>query len=292
MDRETGIVTYYGDNKRSGHALHETPRFGNELLRNMFNAVHAIPQRRSCVPPVLIFGNTGSYRDMVFLGLAVPSSEKLSAMEDLVAIWKVSRSQRFQNYRACLTILNIACIPRAWLNDVKEGSPLSQRCPEPWRNWVQGGSYQPLRAEASVEHRNKTEQMPADKKSLKIIEAIRGHFEDTPVAFEACAAAIAQLMDGSFISFELTRPSRDGGRDAIGLYRIGHGASAILVDCALEAKCYGLDNCVGVREVSRLISRLRHRQFGILVTTSYLNSQAYVEGGSTSGGCRILQGHH
>jgi hypothetical protein len=29
--------------------------------------------------------------------------------------------------------------------------------------------------------------------------------------------------------------------------------------------------------MSRLISRLRHRQFGILVTTSYVDSQAYKE---------------
>ena len=84
-------------------------------------------------------------------------------------------------------------------------------------------------------------------------------------------------MDDNVFSFDLTRPTRDGGRDAIGLYRVGHGESSIFVDFALEAKCYQLDNSVGVREVSRLISRLRHRQFGILVTTSYLNSQAYRE---------------
>jgi hypothetical protein len=32
---------------------------------------------------------------------------------------------------------------------------------------------------------------------------------------------------------------------------------------------------VGVKETSRLLSRLRHRQFGVLVTTSYLAKQAY-----------------
>jgi hypothetical protein len=32
-----------------------------------------------------------------------------------------------------------------------------------------------------------------------------------------------------------------------------------------------------VEELSRLISRLRHRQFGILVTTSFLGLQAYQE---------------
>jgi len=34
---------------------------------------------------------------------------------------------------------------------------------------------------------------------------------------------------------------------------------------------------VGVKETARLISRLRHRQFGILVTTSYIGPQAYRE---------------
>jgi hypothetical protein len=32
-----------------------------------------------------------------------------------------------------------------------------------------------------------------------------------------------------------------------------------------------------VKELARLISRLRHRQFGILVTTSFLGHQAYQE---------------
>jgi hypothetical protein len=49
------------------------------------------------------------------------------------------------------------------------------------------------------------------------------------------------------------------------------------VDFALEAKCYGQGNSVGVKELSRLISRLRYRQFGILVTTSHVAQQAYEE---------------
>src|SRR5215469_1252006 len=46
---------------------------------------------------------------------------------------------------------------------------------------------------------------------------------------------------------------------------------------ALEAKCYAAGNGVGVKELSRLIWRLRHREFGILVTTSFLGRQAYEE---------------
>lgn len=277
LDRETGILTYYGDNKRPGRALHETPRNGNRLLRNMFNALHANPPRRLEVPPVMVFGNAGSFRDMVFLGVAVPGAQELTPMEDLVAIWKIADGQRFQNYRASLTILDVARISRAWLNDITVGRCLSENCPSSWRNWTESGTYRPLKAETSVEHRKKNEQIPDDERLLKIVRAVYEYFKDSPVAFEGCATAITQLMDKNFLSFDLTRPSRDGGRDAIGLYRVGHGASAIFVDFALEVKCYDLDNAVGVREMSRLISRLRHRQFGVLVTTSYLNSQAYKE---------------
>lgn len=78
-------------------------------------------------------------------------------------------------------------------------------------------------------------------------------------------------------NMDFTRQSRDGGRDAIGYYRIGEGASAVLVEFALEAKCYALESSVGVKEISRLISRLRYRQFGILVTTSFVAAQAYKE---------------
>jgi hypothetical protein len=198
-------------------------------------------------------------------------------MEDLVAVWKIAGNQRFQNYQGSLTILDVPCIPRVWLRDIQAGASLSGNCPHTWRNWARHGIYLPLKAEASVEYRSKGEQMPDRDTSHRIVRAIYGYFKDSPVAFERCATRITQLMDKNFVSFDLTRPSRDGGRDAVGLYRIGHGVSAILVDFALEAKCYDTKNSVGVREVSRLISRLRHRQFGVLVTTSYLHSQAYRE---------------
>jgi len=46
---------------------------------------------------------------------------------------------------------------------------------------------------------------------------------------------------------------------------------------SLEAKCYAPENGVGAKELSRLISCLRHRQFGILVRTTFLGHQAYRE---------------
>ena len=49
------------------------------------------------------------------------------------------------------------------------------------------------------------------------------------------------------------------------------------LDFTLEARCYAPENEVEVKELSRLVSRLHHRQFGILVTTSFLGHQAYQE---------------
>ena len=91
---------------------------------------------------------------------------------------------------------------------------------------------------------------------------------------------LLEKTDAKFQDFELSRPWRDGGRDAIGYYVISPGGKVnhpLKIDCALEAKCYSESNSVGVKEMSRLISRIRYRQFGVMITTSYVNSQAYKE---------------
>ena len=85
------------------------------------------------------------------------------------------------------------------------------------------------------------------------------------------------MMDKNIVECDLTRPWRDGGRDALGKYRIGDPDNAIDVEFALEAKCKQFNSGSGVKETSRLISRLRYRQFGIFVTTSYVSEQAYKE---------------
>ena len=87
-------------------------------------------------------------------------------------------------------------------------------------------------------------------------------------------------MDNHFVDFNLTRPWRDGGRDAIGYYSINSGGKVnapLKIECALEANCYSENNGVGVKQMSRLISRIRDRQFGVLITTSYVDKQAYQE---------------
>ena len=275
LDPETGVFTYFGDNKKPGLELHDTPRFGNLLLRDVFNAAHT--GKRGSVPPILVFSNAGAFRDKKFLGLAVPGAPSLSSLEDLVAVWKSTLGQRFQNYRAKLTILDVPRVRREWLIDIKDGLDPLLKAPNAWSEWVNRGRYLPLRAARALDTRTKNEQQPLPGAESEMLSEILGFFSDNPHGFEACAAEIVRLSLAGVTSVDLTRPTRDGGRDAIGLYQIGAGPSSISVEFAIEAKCYSPQNSVGVRELSRLISRLRHRQFGVLVTTSWVHNQAYAE---------------
>jgi Restriction endonuclease AspBHI N-terminal/Restriction endonuclease len=277
IDTATGTVTYYGDNQHPGSELHDTPKGGNRVLRATFDWAHADADTRRNVPPYFLFAKAGPGRDIVFRGVLAPGAPELTADEDLVAVWRSQHGLRFQNYRAQFTILDVATATRAWIKDILSGDPLSANCPGPWRRWITGRHYQALTS-TRIEYRSKSEQLPADTAGLQIINCIRAHFASQPSRFEAFAAHLWQMADGHVGSYEVTRASVDGGRDAVGEYRIGPAADPVAVTFALEAKLYDpAGGGVGVSDVARLISRLRHRQFGVLVTTSYVARQAYQE---------------
>lgn len=274
LDITIGRFTYFGDNKRSGSDLHDTRRFGNQLLRDLFDTLHAGQRER--IPPILVFTSAGGWRDFIFRGLAVPGAAGLSANDDLVAVWKSSGDSRFQNYRAIFTILDVPKISRDWLDSIRKGSNHSSNAPKVWKEWVEKGIYRSLMANRSILIRKKETQMPDTKEDRGILSSIVSHFARDPYAFEAFAGYIVRLHLPDIFELDITRRHRDGGRDAIGKFRIGQAEKSIEVEFALEAKCYA-DRAIGVRETSRLISRLLHRQFGILVTTSWVHDQAYRE---------------
>lgn len=276
IDLDTGLFTYYGDNKTPGRALHETPRRGNELLQHVFELAHSTSTRHK-VPPIFVFSSAGQWRDVVFRGLAVPGTSDLRFSEDLVALWKAVGGRRFQNYRARFTILDVPAVPRSWISDIQAGETISANAPRPWIGWIEGGRTQALIARRSVEYRTKREQLPQAEHDTRVLHAVYTSFVSRPHDFELFAATLTRMLLPDITSLDVTRPSRDGGRDAVGTLRIGHGVNSIDVTFAVEAKCYGQSNAVGVRETSRLISRLRHRQFGVLITTSYVDLQAYQE---------------
>ena len=228
---------------------------------------------------IFVFSKAGVGRDVQFRGLAIPGSISASLGEDLVAIWRSQGSARFQNYRATFSILDCASISRRWIDDVLSGNPESPHAPGAWIKWRSTGRIDALVAE-SIDVRGKLDQLPFDQRGTETIERIHHFFNSeakNPFLFEQCAVDIWRMTESNIGEVNLTRPWRDGGRDATGTFLLGSGTDKLSVEFALEAKCYGPKNSVGVREMSRLISRLRHRQFGVFITTSYFNSQAYQE---------------
>ena len=276
LDRTLGRFTYWGDNRKAGNPLTETKFRGNAFLQESFSKL-ALGLRKQ-IAPVFVFEKYCG-RDMVFRGLAVPGDRRMNPQEALVSVWAQNNDGRYQNYKATFTILDVPEIAHEWLTDLKNGSGYqSEYAPKVWMAWVDKGIYTPLITEKNpILYRKANEQLPVQGTiEFSMLDRIISFF-DNPYLFEKFACKIAQIMDSNIISIEQTRQTRDGGRDAIGKYRVGLSSGGIELEFALEAKRYNLNHSVGVKETSRLISRIKHRQFGIFVTTSFISDQAYKE---------------
>ena len=284
LDPETGVFRYYGDNRQPGREITNTKLKGNALLEYVFALLNGAGER-SDIPPFFIFKKPGTGRDVQFLGLAAPGNPKISPDRDLVAFWRTMGDVRFQNYEAYFTVLDTGSQPisRKWLEAlIYDHENSLDFAPIAWKEFIRDGrdGIVALKAPRIVTIPTKYDQLQSDVQGMQCLKIIRDHYKKNPWGFEACATNIISKMDNNFIDFSLTRPWRDGGRDAVGFYAIKPGGNAnypLKIDCALEAKCYSENNAVGVKQMSRLISRIRYRQFGILVTTSFVDKQAYSE---------------
>ncbi len=278
LDVTSGTFTYFGDNKKPGYELHDTKKKGNLLLADCFAKVHN--GYRDKIPPFFVFTKSGFGRDVLFRGLAVPGADGYSQSEDLVAVWRSTNNLRFLNYKSVFTILNEPCITRKWITDLLLGFPFTDNTPKNWANWVKSGRCLPLIAPQTTKFRDKANQLPKTNLEIDLVNFLIQYFkshDEKEYAFEKCAAEIIRLMDSNVTDIDVTRPWRDGGRDAIGNYQIGLKSTNTNVIFAVEAKCKVFSSGSGVKETSRLISRLSYRQFGIFITTSYISNQAYRE---------------
>jgi hypothetical protein len=277
IDRETGSFIYYGDNRSPGKRINETRVGGNLLLERTYFLLHS--GARSSIPPFLCFesfqGVDGMY--MRFLGLAAPGATGVSGLEDLVAVWRTTDGARFQNYRGLLTILDAPIVKHAWLEDLVAGvAPADSRhCPNAWGRWVKSGRYDALRCERKVTAREKDEQLPHSDREWNVLRQVLEGLTDRE--FEFAAAAAIELMDRKYADVCVTRAVRDGGRDVVAKYRVGHDLHQVLLDVYIEAKRWDPESAVGVKPMMRLVSRIKHRDFGVFFTTSYFHKQVQDE---------------
>jgi len=238
LDVETGVFRYYGDNRKPGNALTQTKQMGNKLLEDVFGMLNS--GEYNDIPPFFVFKKSGDGRDVQFLGLAVPGNPNISPDKDLVAFWRTLGDKRFQNYEAYFTILDTKeeDIKKEWLEALLTNHDNSlDLAPNAWKNFIKKGrnGIKPLMAKKITSIPKKFEQLQCSEEGNKCVNAILKHYQNNPTGFEACAVELVRMMDNNFESFDLTRPWRDGGRDALGFYIIksGHNVNAPLrIDCS------------------------------------------------------------
>ena len=275
LDWQAGRFTYWGDNREGSQEIGKTRPGGNRLLAETFKLLHSNPPQRNLIPPFLLFEKGIKNRDVVFRGLLVPGAIELQEGEDLVAVWRSRGKNVFQNYRAIFTILDEARIDRRWLTEIATRE-VQVHAPEQWKKWVRTGEAKALKAAPVRPWRTKVEQLPQSKEDMHLLEILHAHFSANPHLFERFALHVWQAdLRGS--TGEVTRKSRDGGFDAFGELAVGPASDRINLEWVLEAKCYSPGKSVGVKQVMRIISRVRPRMFGAIVTTSYVDRQAYEE---------------
>lgn len=277
LDKSTGLFLYHGDQREPGRELHDTGGHGNIFLRDIFALASQGPEGREQVPPLFLFESAGSRKDVIFRGLMVPGQPGSSGAEDLVASWRMRNGGRYHNYRALFTVLDAPLISRRWIDSLAPGHSLNEHAPTAWREWVKSGRTLALVAPSPVDWRSKAQQLPQRAEDQLILDTIREHFRGRESDFEPLAAQIWSWTTPGIEISEVTQAVRDGGRDAIGFLRLGPAGDPIKLSFSLEAKCYAMNTPVKVQDLSRLISRIRHREFGVLVTLSYLHLQAYQE---------------
>lgn len=129
--------------------------------------------------------------------------------------------------------LNSPTFPPGWLDSLlhpASGSADHPMTPAPWRQWVQGRGYSPLLAPATTQHRSRAAQEPAADADRSLLQVLWSHFRERPIDFEPCAGELFRLNAPNVDSLEVTRASRDGGRDATGHYAIGPPADRVRLE--------------------------------------------------------------
>ena len=284
LDEETGVFRYYGDNRKAGRDPLKTHMKGNKLLKDVFNQLNS-DESLEDIPPFFIFKKTGRGRDLQFLGLAAPGNPNIPPEKELITFWRTINGRRFQNFESYFTILDTGIEPirQEWLISLLDDHENNlQYAPDVWKKFIHEGrsGIKALKSPKIPQIPSRQNQLPPDEEGKKCVKIIHDHYEDNPYGFEGCATEIVKKMDSNFDSFKLTQITRDGGFDAIGKYKISSGSNihdSLDITCFLEAKCYALDNGIDVQKMSRFVSRIKNHEFGVFITTSFIQNQAYKE---------------
>jgi len=284
IDIDSSTITCYGDNRRPGGRLLDTPKNGNLILKKLFGSLRSAKDPRKAVSPIFIFcryPNQASPRSVQFIGIAAPGSPHVQATKSLTYIQRRINSQRFYNYCATFTILDIPMISRAWIDDLEAGQTNSKHRPIVWNMWQKSGLYRPIKAKRPQRCRSVQNQLPKRTDSKAMLLKLYRYFNGESYQFLHFAAELYARSDPRIILERVRRMAPDHYNVIAGKYRLGIDNCPTFLKFVIDAKCYnpGSGNrkrkSVGKKDIEKLSSRLGTRQFTVLVTTSVLTPEAH-----------------
>jgi hypothetical protein len=191
VDDDSGILTYFGDNRGPGRDLLDTSLRGNLIFRNAFDAAAGSVDDRLRVPPFFYFERVDTRGPIVrFRGLAVPGVPGRGAVGSLNEIIHDVNGVEVRNYEAKFTILSDLVISRQWIEAILAGEPsISNGCPRAWREWAERGVYRSI---ASPDERlvipaivgddaQVTDMLDIDNDALAVAAVVTTRQVDTPL---------------------------------------------------------------------------------------------------------------
>lgn len=263
VDFSTGKIYYWGDSKNDPKRRYEDFQ-GNKCLKEIYE--NTLDRKYDIIPPILHFSKPEK-GSVVFNGICVIDKLELTWFEDA--------DTPVKNYRCILTILDSEEVEISWLHEranCKDRTLLNNNAPKVWKDYING----------------KVNKLNIWKKQLRNIDSqlpISGSEEDSilrqlvdlkPVEFEAVTVALFKQLPHITHTITRTQPSRDGGFDFYGHFKIPHPISYDIHFLG-EVKKFSRTTAVQPKHVSRLVARLNRGQYGIFVTTSYYTSQTQQE---------------
>lgn len=263
IDLENGEIKYWGDAKKNPEKDFRNYK-GNSLLMNIYEQ-STIKNEREKTPPILFFQKprVGVVR---FCGLVVIENVEIKRfLHEKVPV---------PNYLFHLSILNEDKIELDWIHErTKSGN--DDKSPEAWEDWVESGHVDKYSIwKRSV--RKKSEQLPDSREDIKLLNKLRKVFSSREFEF---LAKYVLMENADFNDLKVTPSTGDEGFDLIGDLFVSN--LDLKIKILVEVKNWKIDSSVGVKEVSRLASRIEKGQQGIFISSSYFSKPAQVETNKT-----------
>ena len=256
-----GEVKYWGDAKyNKSKDIDEW--LGNRILKNISDKT--IEGNFDEVPPILYF-NSNKSGWISFRGLCVIYGYQERSFMD--------KDHRIKNYQWSFAMLDVQSVDPEWIKHrALNNNDNHKSCPLAWKNYVKNGKIKRLQAWRN-NIKSKDSQLPVKRsKEDRFLQSLK------EMPYDDFETIICSMLQSSNLvhNIDQTRKTSDGGFDMIGKFFLPDPFH-YEINFKGEVKRWAGNSSVGVKDISRLVARLRRGEYGLFFTTSYYGRQAQEE---------------